>query len=63
VKAATIGVRTLADYSVWLKDHQQGVPYWACDGQAIVMKQQQRGSSAVAVLKLGRWGKRGGEVR
>jgi hypothetical protein len=22
VKAATIGIRTLADYSVWLKDHQ-----------------------------------------
>jgi hypothetical protein len=23
MKAATIGIRTLADYSVWLKDHQQ----------------------------------------
>jgi hypothetical protein len=23
VKAATIGIRTLADFSVWLKDHQQ----------------------------------------
>jgi hypothetical protein len=28
VKAATIGIRTLADYSVWLKDHQQ--TFWRC---------------------------------
>jgi hypothetical protein len=25
VKAATIGIRTLADLSVWLKDHQQAL--------------------------------------
>jgi hypothetical protein len=23
VKAVTIGIRTVADYSIWLKDHQQ----------------------------------------
>jgi hypothetical protein len=26
VKAITIGIHTLADYSVWLKDHQQA--FW-----------------------------------
>jgi hypothetical protein len=28
VKAATIGIRTLAEYSIGLKDHQQA--FWHC---------------------------------
>jgi hypothetical protein len=40
VKAAIIGIHTLADYSVWLKDHQQpsmlkniyGAPLGCADG-------------------------------
>jgi hypothetical protein len=40
VKAATIGIRTLEDYFVWLKDRQQwheassGLVWWVAAGDA-----------------------------